>query len=221
MDHNGYFTLSHWRGLLIRMHWSVPVGALIVSRFEFAPVLWLGFVLLIFIHEVGHILTVRWSGATVSSVDLDGLGGSCTWTGEVTSIQRALIAWSGVFAQMVLLLATYSYAAALGPPNSPSGMELYRVFTYSNLWMAAFNLIPLRPLDGAEAWPLIFFWYAALRRQSDERRHARIKHVQQHRPQHLNQINIDEDFPPTPEVEALVKDVTERLRRKDAPTEEK
>jgi Zn-dependent protease len=221
MDHNGYFTLGHWRGLPIRIHWSAPVSALVFSRFEFAPVFWLGFALLILIHEIGHALMVRWCGATVISVDLDGLGGSCAWTGEVTPIQRALIAWSGVFAQIVLLLATYSYVAVMGPPASLSGTELYSVFTYSNLWMVAFNLIPLRPLDGAEAWPLIPLWYAALRRQFDKRQHTRIKRVQQRRPQRLDQIDIDDDFPPTPEVEALVKDVTERLRRKDAPTEEK
>jgi hypothetical protein len=37
----------------------------------------------------------------------------------------------------------------------PGGYQLGDALVYTNLMIMALNLVPLRPLDGAEAWPLL------------------------------------------------------------------
>jgi hypothetical protein len=43
----------------------------------------------------------------------------------------------------------------LGRPTTYSGAELVSVLTTTNLWLIGINLLPVPPLDGAEAWPLL------------------------------------------------------------------
>lgn len=174
MGQDSYFTLGHWRGIPIRIHWTMPLGALIFTRFEFVPVLWLGFVLIVLAHEFGHALTVRRCGAQVLSIDMDALGGSCSWEGEVSSLQRALIAWGGVVAQVGLFAAVKIADATAEWPTTLGGFQLLSMLTSTNLRIAAFNLIPLPPLDGWQAWRLVPLVYRDLRHRSHTtwRRHS-------------------------------------------------
>lgn len=166
MGHGGYFTLGHWRGIPVRTHWTTPLGALIFTRFEFVPVIWLGFALIVLVHEFGHALMVRWCGGTVLSIDMDGLGGSCSWEGEVSYIQRALIAWGGVLAQLVLFIVVKAVDTTAGWPAMFGGFQLLSMLTSTNLRIAAFNLIPFPPFDGWQAWRLVPLVYTDLRRRS-------------------------------------------------------
>jgi Zn-dependent protease len=166
MWQGGYFTLGHWRGIPVRMHWTTPLGAVIFTRFEFVPVIWFGFALIVFVHEYGHALMVRRCGATVLSIDMDGLGGSCAWEGDVSHIQRALIAWGGVLAQLMLFIGAKAVDATIGWPALLGGVQLFNMLTSTNLRVAAFNLIPFPPFDGWQAWRLIPLVYMDLRRRS-------------------------------------------------------
>jgi Zn-dependent protease len=163
MGQDGYFTLGHWRGIPIRMHWTTPIGAFIFTRFEFVPVIWLGFALIVLVHEFGHALMVRWCGAAVLSIDIDALGGSCSWEGAVSPLQRALIAWGGVLAQLVLFVAVQIVDATAGWPAMLGGVQLLSMLTSTNLYIAAFNLIPFPPLDGWQAWWFVPLVYLNLR----------------------------------------------------------
>ena len=42
----GWLTIGHYGEAPIRLHWSLPIGAVVLSRFQFVPGYWLGFVLL-------------------------------------------------------------------------------------------------------------------------------------------------------------------------------
>jgi Zn-dependent protease len=81
-------------------------------------------------------------------------------------VQRAAIAWGGVLAQLALLIPALAVALFLPAPQSAFLAELLEAFTRTNAILIAFNLIPIKPLDGAEAWPL----FGHLRR-----RRARVK----------------------------------------------
>jgi Zn-dependent protease len=150
----GYLTLARWQGVPIRAHWTLPIIALYFSGWAFAPMLWLAFFALILIHEMGHAILVKAFRQHVFSIDLTGFGGLCRWVGTVTAIQRSMIAWGGVLAQLALYVATTLWTT-LVPPDSAIGAEIAYVFTHTNLYIMAFNLIPIAPLDGAEAWSLI------------------------------------------------------------------
>lgn len=150
----GYLRVARLFGTTIRIHWSAPLAAILFGGFRVAPVFWASFIVLVLAHELGHAFVVRLAKAHPRSVDLTGYGGLCTWTGRVSRIQRACIAWGGVWAQLVLLILAYALRGILGAPTTAAGMDVLDVFTRSNLWMIGFNLIPLPPLDGAEAWQL-------------------------------------------------------------------
>ncbi len=155
MLQNGYLPIGRWRGVPLRMHVLTPLGALLFTGFRFAPGAWLGFVVLILLHEMGHALLVMRYGLGVSSIDLHAYGGVCRWSGLATERQRSVIAWGGVLAQLVLLVLTASIVAVVGLPRSLFVRELVQVFTTTNVWLILLNLLPFAPLDGAEAWKLV------------------------------------------------------------------
>jgi Zn-dependent protease len=156
----GFLTVARIRGIPVRFHWTTPLCAFIAGRFDYVPGLWLGYLLLVLLHELGHAAAVRYHGHEVEGIDVHGLGGLCRWSGLATPIERATIAWGGVWAQMVIFAGAHIALAALGRPESSFVAQLAHAATGVNLWLMAINLIPLPPLDGAEAWPLFRLLWA-------------------------------------------------------------
>ena len=138
----------------MRVHWTLPVGALVFGQGRFVPGFWLAFFLLVLIHELGHAVLVRRYRQRVVSIDIHALGGVCCWSGDPTAIDRARIAWGGVLAQAVAYGAARAAIALAGPPDGLFTAQLAYAFTTTNVWLMAINLIPVAPLDGAEAWKL-------------------------------------------------------------------
>ena len=151
----GYLTLGRWRGAPVRLHWTLPIGALVFGQGRIVPGFWLGFFLLVFVHELGHAFLVRRYRHRVLSIDVHALGGACRWSGDPTAIDRARIAWGGVLAQAVAYGVARAGLALAGPPETLFAAQLLDAFTTTNLWLIAINLIPVPPLDGAEAWKLV------------------------------------------------------------------
>lgn len=165
----GFWTIARLRGAPIRLHWSLPLGALVMSRFSFVPAFWLGFALLILIHELGHALCVLYFRLGLSEIAVHGAGGYCRHQRSGSPLQEAIIAWGGVLAQLVTLLVVAVALLLLGPPTSQHVALLAYVFTTTNLWIIGFNLLPIEPLDGARAWPLFPLLWQRLRRRAPER----------------------------------------------------
>jgi Zn-dependent protease len=174
MGSRGYLTVLRVRGVPVRLHWTLPLCALLAGRLEFVPALWLGFLLLVLIHEAGHALVVRRTGHEVLGIDVLGIGGLCHWEGEATPMQRSMIAWGGVWAQMALWVATQAVILAAGAPTSSFWAQMATAFTSVNVWIMLVNLLPIPPLDGAEAWPLFgMLWARWKRRRSIAKTTAR------------------------------------------------
>lgn len=79
------------------------------------------------------------------------------------------MSWGGVLAQAFILGVALLAVSASRPLESVVALQLSRAFVTVNLILIAVNLLPLSPLDGAEAWP----WLAArwrARKQLGERR---------------------------------------------------
>ena len=77
MMDRGYLTIARLGGTSFRLHWTLPLGALFFSGFRFAPVFWLAFFGLVFVHELGHASLVKIFGHRVVAVDITGFGGLC------------------------------------------------------------------------------------------------------------------------------------------------
>lgn len=155
MLERGYWTAFRFRGAPIRLHWTIPLGAALFSGFRFVPAFWAAFFLLILIHEVGHAILVRAFGHRVMSIDILGFGGFCRWSGVATPSERGAIAWGGVLAQAVALIVTFGILLLFGRPTTTYGAQVAEVFITTNLWLIALNLLPVPPLDGAEAWRFV------------------------------------------------------------------
>lgn len=149
----GYLTVMRIRGVPLRLHWTLPIGALLLSGGRLAPGVWLGVLGLILLHELGHAFVVHRVGLVNLGIDLTGFGGVTRWAGDPTPRDRALVAWGGVLAQLVVLAVALPIVLVFGIGPGFLG-DLAHALTYSNLLLIAINLIPIRPLDGAEAWPL-------------------------------------------------------------------
>jgi stage IV sporulation protein FB len=151
---DGYFRVARLAGVDLRLHWSVPVGALVFGSLRFEPVLWLAFLGVIILHEFGHALLVGAVGYRITAIDLTGFGGQCRFRGRADALEHAIIAWGGVLAQAALVLVTLLVVAVVGHPTTHAGSLVEHAFVEINLWILGVNLLPFAPLDGARAWRL-------------------------------------------------------------------
>jgi len=150
---SGYFTVARWRGIPIKIHWSAPIGAVLWTGGSPSLVRISAFIFMSVLHELGHAVLVRRARAWVTEITVHGMGGECWWQGQVTPIERAMIAFGGVWAQGLLALTAFAWASMI-PPETPLALDLVEMFTRYNLYNAAFNLLPVPPLDGSQAWKL-------------------------------------------------------------------
>jgi Zn-dependent protease len=155
MLEGGYWRFATWRGVPLRVHVLTPLGALWFGGLRFAPGVWLGFFVLVLLHEIGHALAVMRYRLRVASIDVLPFGGVCRWSGNATDWERTVIAWGGVAAQAVLLIVTWIVAGVTRAPRFGFFGQLIDTFIVTNLWLIAMNLVPLPPFDGAEAWRIV------------------------------------------------------------------
>ena len=158
MFRSGYLNIGRVRGALVRLHWSILVGALVFGGFRFDPVFLAGYVGLVLLHEFGHALMAWRFGHSVTVIEVTGFGGTCHWSGNATPFEESAIAWGGVLAQALLLAAGYAWLVWAGPPGSAAEWTLLHLSTRTNLWLIAVNLMPIPPLDGARAWQIFANW---------------------------------------------------------------
>ncbi|GHJ47058.1 hypothetical protein Cs7R123_44000 [Catellatospora sp. TT07R-123] len=133
----GLFTLLKFKTLL-SMLVSVAAYALFWG-WRFA----VGFVLLIFVHEVGHVFVLRLQGVKASApMFLPFFGAWITIEGEQRSVaQEAVSALAGPIAGLL------GAAAVFGVGESVDS-DLLRALAFTGFLMNLFNLLPALPLDG-------------------------------------------------------------------------
>lgn len=169
---SGYVQIARFRGIPIRAHWTMPFLCLLWSGLRFAPGAWIGALFVVLLHELGHAYLARRHHLHVVEVMLHGLGGHCAYLGEPSPWQRAVVASGGVLAQAILLAialpAQYALTASAAGGVSPPDFlwDLLYAWTWSNLGIAVFNLMPLGRLDGVEIWKLPGLWLARRRRRA-------------------------------------------------------
>jgi Zn-dependent protease len=170
----GYLLVARVQGIPLRIHWSTPLGMLFFGRFAFVPGFWLGYLLLVGVHEAGHAWLARRMGLRPLGIEIHALGGQCRYAGDVVSAwQRAVIAWGGVLAQAALLALALVARLAPWPPGAVLD-QLFDALTWTNVWLMGLNLLPLPPLDGAEAWPLFGLLRGKLARRREKAARSRL-----------------------------------------------
>ena len=162
------------RGVDVYVHWSIfAFGIVILAGATRKPatalvgmVAYLG---LLTLHEAGHLMMARRRGYEAFSMALYPIFGLASFEAPDSRIDRALIAWGGVLAQFVLAVPLTLYIVVIGyTPFEPLNAVLAILGGYSML-VAAFNLLPIRPLDGSKAWDIVPAWLEQRRLRRDRR----------------------------------------------------
>lgn len=142
---SGYFTVGKiWRAP-VRIHWTTPLGILLLTGFSFRPLAWIALFGLLLVHELGHAFAARRYHLRVDSIDITAIGGTCRIEGDPTLREAATVAWGGVLAQAGVLVLALLF---------PFGGSIHDVLVTQNVMLIAVNLLPIEPLDGALAWRL-------------------------------------------------------------------
>lgn len=164
------WSLGRLRGVEIRLHFSLLFSVLI-AYYLFKPVdirgtvealLWVGgFLLFIFLHELGHAFAAQVVGVEVKSVFIWLLGGLTNLVYKPDKPAHNLfIAASGPLVNMVLAflcVVFYIFLSIFSLPYSTNFdfflwaqtfTDLFFSLAVVNVILVVFNLLPIYPLDG-------------------------------------------------------------------------
>ena len=145
------------RGVDTYVHWTVfLVVAVILAGVLTRPGLTLLGLLaywgVLLIHETGHLIAAQRLGCTVFSIELYPIFGITRFGTPWSRIDHCKIAWAGVVAQAAIATPIVVWVAAFGYTRFEAVNMLFVILGFFSLGVAAFNLIPAAPLDGATAW---------------------------------------------------------------------
>jgi Zn-dependent protease len=136
---------------------STGVTALIYAQL-FGWAFGVGIVLLILIHESGHVVVARIMGLPVTlPVMIPFLGAFVSMKQQPRSVaQESIMAIGGPV--LGSIAAGLCYVGYLAMPDSSTG-QLLRALAYFGFLINLFNLIPLTPLDGGRVTSLLSKWF--------------------------------------------------------------
>ncbi len=148
------------RGVDTYVHWSVfVIVAFILAGVASRPALtilglacYLGIFL---IHEAGHALVARRRGCGVVSIELYPIFGITKFERPWSELDHSLIAWGGVMAQAIFFVPLLAWVALFGYSKLDWFNMIIAILGFYSLAVAIFNLLPVHPLDGAQAWRLL------------------------------------------------------------------
>ena len=136
---------------------STGVTALIYAQL-FGWAFGVGIVLLILIHESGHVVVARFMGLPVTlPVMIPFLGAFVSMKQQPRTVaQESIMAIGGPV--LGSIAAALCYVGYLTMPDSSTG-QLLRALAYFGFLINLFNLIPLTPLDGGRVTSLLSKWF--------------------------------------------------------------
>lgn len=162
---SGYFRLARIGGVELLVHWSLPAGGVLVGAFVHADAKqWvyfcLAYLLLVIIHEAGHVLAAVALRLKVFTVEISGVGGLCRIERPRRVRQSVFVYTAGLLAQALVFAITLAYMDIVGSPGGPFAGAIVFTFTFVNVVMFIINLIPQRSArtglatDGSVLWRL-------------------------------------------------------------------
>lgn len=170
-----YWPLGTWGRIPVTMHWTVLLSFAWMYLVFFDLVLALvsiPFVFLLLVaHEWGHVIALRRRKIAVTGVALFGIHGETSYNEYAAKPNDVVaVAWSGVAAQLVVMLLALA-AVSFIPFNAvPFGATLstviFVVLVKINIFLMIIALLPIGPFDGHQAWKVIPRKRAASKRRA-------------------------------------------------------
>jgi ATP-dependent Clp protease adapter protein ClpS len=161
----GYAEVLRVGGLSIFVHWTFPLGGLVVAGYAQATwrqaiIYCVCYVLLVAAHELGHASAALSQGVGVKCIELVGFGGRCRLAEIPRSIRSAFLIYSGgMLVQVALFALAAIYIALFGWPKSTVGLPIVMTLTFVNLVVFLMCVIPHTSngvsSDGTVLWRLL------------------------------------------------------------------
>jgi Zn-dependent protease len=143
--------------LLPKIKLLTTSGTMLVSVAAYA-VIWgwqfaVGFVLLLFVHEMGHVIQLRREGVEASAPVFIPFFGAVVWAKHLggNALAEARVGLAGP------ILGTVGAAACL-PIYEATDNNLFRALAFTGFLLNLFNLAPVLPLDGGRAMAAMAPW---------------------------------------------------------------
>ncbi|MDQ6884428.1 MAG: site-2 protease family protein [Candidatus Dormibacteraeota bacterium] len=151
-----FFFLLKFKTLAVTVI-STGVTALVYAQL-FGWAFGVGIVLLILVHESGHVVVARFMGLPVTlPVMIPFLGAFVSMKQAPRNVaQESVMAIGGPI--LGSLAAGLCYLGYLAMPNSSTG-QLLRALAYFGFLINLFNLVPVTPLDGGRVLSLLSKWF--------------------------------------------------------------
>jgi Zn-dependent protease len=148
------------RGVDAYVHWSVfVVAVLMLANVGSRPGLTImgltSYLGVLLIHEMGHLIAAQRLGCKVNSIKLYPIFGVTCFEIPWTRLDHCIIAWGGVLAQAVVAIPLVAWVSVFGYTRIAAINAIFAILGFFSLGIAAFNLLPVPPLDGATAWGLL------------------------------------------------------------------
>jgi membrane-associated protease RseP (regulator of RpoE activity) len=162
------------RGVDVYVHWSVfAVAGLILLgaawwSLAFSLVEIASYLSVIFIHECGHLIVAQRLRCKVHSIKLYPIWGLTDFEMPWSRFDHCVIAWGGVLAQAVIAIPVVTYVTMFGYTRFEPVNGMLEILGYYSLAIAAINLLPAPPLDGAIAWGIVPEFIRRIRRRRSE-----------------------------------------------------
>jgi Zn-dependent protease len=112
-----------------------------------------GFVLLLLVHEMGHVIQLRREGIEASAPMFIPFLGAAIWAKSMgnNALAEARVGLAGP------VLGSLG-AAALIPVADGTGNDLFTALAFTGFFLNLFNLLPVVPLDGGRAMAALSPW---------------------------------------------------------------
>lgn len=122
---------------------SMAISAFVYS-FMWGPWFAVGFVIMLFIHEIGHVIAMRIKGIPVSAPVFIPMLGAVIFAPPFKDREtEAFVGYGGPLLGTIGAVISFGLWAVL-----PGESAFFLVLSYLALFLNLFNLIPIRPLDG-------------------------------------------------------------------------
>ncbi len=149
--------------LLPKLKVLTTSGSMLVSVAAYA-LIWgwrfaIGFVVLLFVHEMGHVIALRREGVKASAPVFIPFMGAVVWAKSLggNALAEARVGLAGP------ILGTIGAAACL-PIAAATGSDLWTALAFTGFFLNLFNLLPVTPLDGGRAMAAMapWMWFVGL-----------------------------------------------------------
>ena len=161
-------------GVPVYVHWSVwAIVAVVLFNVIRHPLESLmgivAYLSVLLIHETGHLIAAERMHCEVHSIRLYPICGVTSLEMPWSKFDDCVIAWGGVIAQAVVAVPIVLVVTVFGYSRFEAINAVLALLGFFSLGVAIFNLLPVKPLDGAIAWAIIPEAFKRIREKRERR----------------------------------------------------